>query len=66
MWPPRLLPRSGVRDDGPSNPPLQRTRAARSPLSRQPLAHASPEFRTTPTAGVPERENFYGVVIAIN
>jgi hypothetical protein len=28
------------------------------------LPHASPEFRTTPPAGVSERENYYGVVIA--
>lgn len=66
MWPPRLLPRSGVRDDGPSNQPLQRPRAARSPLSRQPFAHASPEFWTARAVGVPERQDFYGVVTAIN
>ena len=36
-WLPPHQPGSGERVGGPSNPRLQRTRAARSPLSRKPL-----------------------------
>lgn len=39
MWLPRLPLRSGARDDGPSDPRLQRTRL-RAPLSRQSLGDA--------------------------